>query len=98
MGLSENTAQGLHELVPVTYLWPSAPLSEPCSSGAQREGFQGFQRVPVTMCQLRGWTRPEGAGFSDSEGALHPLSSLECPRFQGDGLDLLGAYSSRFQN
>ena len=53
-------------------------------------GSGGSSAVPVTMCQLRGWTRLEGAGFSDSEGALCPLSSLECPRFQGDGLDLLG--------
>src|SRR6266704_5314770 len=54
---------------------------------------EGSSAVPVTTCQLRGWTRPEGAGFSDSEGALGLLSSLECPRFQGGQAGLVGGHT-----
>src|SRR6266581_9092378 len=54
---------------------------------------EGSGVVPVTTRQLRGWTRPEGAGFSDSEGVLHLLSSLECPRFQGGQAGLVGGHT-----
>ena len=56
-------------------------------------GSGGSGAVPVTTHQLQRWTRPEGAGFSDSEGALHLLSSLECPRFQGGWAGLVGGHT-----